>query len=1228
MVFRINPQLFKESDDRLRRLLEVIVQGINRPERSEIDEQAKINPQDLISENQESIDQSKFFVIDHTEGAAQRQKDGQLTKNGFKTLTLSNVQQILISIIQLLYEEKHYRQRLDLLDEEHVKNLHLIEQQLKDRVLILVDLHTRAEELKDIVKIITEVKPEEKKTAAPLETTLSPFLLETLSKTAFECWVSIRQGILLFEKNQVGDIGVSLEPNKRITAPLVRDFFNQWILKLYEENKNRKKREQVPLPDLNSAPLFPTTDTLFRTGAFVNLDIVTKQDFMAIEFFKKVFEQLLAFKLPEEAGRFSGAPEAEDGEGNPLTEEKNPKELEELIDRMANAGVTYRYEVLRVRTLVLDQFFRVHGIDPITLGVDFPLEYRNIENELSRELERALRDYSPEDLAKLNTAGGRLGLLRTLYSRLATNPRFVSFSQQIVEKYETKTFGAGDNPAKTAAQERRQATTQNLDQALTEELEKNLSKWDLQSLETAADARLSQFSKTDLQRILSHFQISDQEQQDLFSNTDVLLYLRFSPERLATLDKEQFYRIFGVSPEGLDDAQFQKLCSVMGEYFYSRRERFTQLYGKESISQAQDSHLDSYSKFRDEDLNQIDEAKKFISDSKLSARVFAAGAALDSEEISQLEHEEHQDAVQIYLAYQLLLEKRAKALSDHLNALAIDEEKANELARATGLKKSRKEGEYTQQASKLYLQKQGYSAYDDESGWVEDRQGQGVRQGLSPLDSSLAFARGLGKRVFDEGLAALGTSILSSTGVGILLPKFVKKGIGAAAILAIGAALAALVAFIGLLGSWLFSLLANLSQSMLGTSSASALQQAAKTSPGSAAKAGGGGGAGFGPQVAANSPLAGIIKATTRGIAGAFSNPGSAGVIGMITITSIGAIVMRTITLGAFLPPTLGSDLTESKYISIEKVASPPSPLTDPQKITYDIKISAKPGYKVTISDLKDTFDIKTNTKTNPTTPPIPTSPVNFQTLSNGSGSIVLDGTGGGADSIQIPSYSIDFDNKYKDSLVSNTVEVKLSTTDEGKAVNDTALGQASICFGDCPQPKAACWPTSGKIVQVPYQQDNCAAIGSFQGQSIGCTHAKLDAFDISTGLGSPVYAPFAGRACATFDTVGYGIHVMMDVNSELGSFQLIFGHFASIDSTITGGPNQCADVQPGDIIGRVDSTGLSAGNHLHYEVRTKAARQGQSFLRSLVPDGESVQNGNVVSSCYGTSDANRKGPQ
>ena len=87
-------------------------------------------------------------------------------------------------------------------------------------------------------------------------------------------------------------------------------------------------------------------------------------------------------------------------------------------------------------------------------------------------------------------------------------------------------------------------------------------------------------------------------------------------------------------------------------------------------------------------------------------------------------------------------------------------------------------------------------------------------------------------------------------------------------------------------------------------------------------------------------------------------------------------------------------------------------------------------------------------------------------------------------------------------------------------------------------------------------------------------THTGID---IDGNKGDPVRAASDGEVLYTGWLRGYGQVIIVDHGADLTT---VYAHLSGIDTT------ENAKVKTGDKIGRVGSTGVATGNHLHFEVR------------------------------------------
>jgi len=104
-------------------------------------------------------------------------------------------------------------------------------------------------------------------------------------------------------------------------------------------------------------------------------------------------------------------------------------------------------------------------------------------------------------------------------------------------------------------------------------------------------------------------------------------------------------------------------------------------------------------------------------------------------------------------------------------------------------------------------------------------------------------------------------------------------------------------------------------------------------------------------------------------------------------------------------------------------------------------------------------------------------------------------------------------------------------------------------------------WPTAGGVITV--------GLGGYPGHT---------GVDIPRPFGTPIFASAAGTVVrAVHSGVGYGNHVVIDHHN---GYTTLYAHASAIHVRVGQQVNQ------GDVIALVGSTGRSTGNHLHFEVR------------------------------------------
>lgn len=110
-----------------------------------------------------------------------------------------------------------------------------------------------------------------------------------------------------------------------------------------------------------------------------------------------------------------------------------------------------------------------------------------------------------------------------------------------------------------------------------------------------------------------------------------------------------------------------------------------------------------------------------------------------------------------------------------------------------------------------------------------------------------------------------------------------------------------------------------------------------------------------------------------------------------------------------------------------------------------------------------------------------------------------------------------------------------------------------------------------GVIMTSPYSQGTCDANGR-------CNHGGVD-YAAANIEGQPIYATNKGMAYGSVDPGGFGYYVKINHGNGI---VIYYGHMKAPSPIPPGGQ----EVEKGDFIGYVGTTGNSTGPHLHYEVR------------------------------------------
>lgn len=324
--------------------------------------------------------------------------------------------------------------------------------------------------------------------------------------------------------------------------------------------------------------------------------------------------------------------------------------------------------------------------------------------------------------------------------------------------------------------------------------------------------------------------------------------------------------------------------------------------------------------------------------------------------------------------------------------------------------------------------------------------------------------------------------------------------------------------------------------------------------------------------------------------------------VGLIIVTFFTGMTILVISAAFLVPiPTRDSDWKsidddpdniaeeiENRYIEVDKVASTTQIENGVNtEVTYTITVTPKNDYTLRITKVTDTF--RKSTEGGPD-------------LSSG----VTEGSFP-AEPFSEPfefSYTVMIGEGLVDSRVTNTLQVGFEAIDRnGYTVERNGLFKtsASIKVGN---PVEGCWPTTGSITQLPYGH------GSHNEDSY-----NSDAYDIGAAAGTPIYAPYSGELCRqNYDGGGYGNWVNLTVPMEGVELVFIFAH---LQKDAIPRSQQCMDVAASDLIGTVDSTGNSTGNHLHYELVNDTPTAGLTLLDLVPKETGTPRIDDFVSDCH-----------
>jgi len=99
---------------------------------------------------------------------------------------------------------------------------------------------------------------------------------------------------------------------------------------------------------------------------------------------------------------------------------------------------------------------------------------------------------------------------------------------------------------------------------------------------------------------------------------------------------------------------------------------------------------------------------------------------------------------------------------------------------------------------------------------------------------------------------------------------------------------------------------------------------------------------------------------------------------------------------------------------------------------------------------------------------------------------------------------------------------------------------------------------------------------------------------DIPTWYKEPCYLNYIGKAklVSITDDTKLGIGLTFLIDDHNGTFQIRFWHFADYVRTLKIGQ----EYDSGTLIGYCDSTGMSTGDHLHFDIKKAAIRGNDGY--------------------------------
>lgn len=379
----------------------------------------------------------------------------------------------------------------------------------------------------------------------------------------------------------------------------------------------------------------------------------------------------------------------------------------------------------------------------------------------------------------------------------------------------------------------------------------------------------------------------------------------------------------------------------------------------------------------------------------------------------------------------------------------------------------------------------------------------------------------------------------------------------------------------------------------------------------------------LGPSSAATATATTAAGALTKTIGGLVTKPIIlAPVVAMGFVVGLSLYTIWVIQWSFLAPLPIGTPATSqptfSQYVAVTKTAVPnkiDNQASDQsQEVTYTITIAPKSQYQLQLITITDQFRFLG--EEGAFTPPQiePLDDANQHPIAVGDFGLTED-----------QRFSTPVSTTYTatvtggtDVLATNSFTMRFRVFDaQGEEVTtDVVEAKARLIIGN--PVIDGCWPTNGKIYQLPFGLQNWETPYTF---FAGYSHRDPryefsgDAFDITNPLGQPgetVRAPFAGTLTrGNYDGNGFGHNVILDS----GGNRFIFAHL--MEDPFAGDPTPQKEVEVGDEIGFMGSSGWSSGPHLHYGI-SPSNNNPPGELRNYVPDPNIRMYDPVISECGG----------